>query len=239
MKFIWDNCKLYFDGRDLSADLNQMELSADSEIKDATVYGSAGRRKLAGLMNVQGQFTGLYEAGSEKVDPVIWSRFAVDDKVMMVCPTDGSDGEIAYSAEGAAAQYSPLGSVGDIAAFGLTIEGSGKLIRGTIMAAGVKTATGSGSIRQLGAVSAGQKLYLIVQVLAASVGDTLDITLNSDNLGAFGSPTLRVTVPQQTAQGAVFMTPVDGPITDDWWRVTWTIGGVDPSFTIAVAVGIQ
>ena len=33
--------------------------------------------------------------------------------------------------------------------------------------------------------------------------------------------------------------PVAGPITDQYWRVSWTISGSTPSFTFVVSLGIQ
>jgi len=32
---------------------------------------------------------------------------------------------------------------------------------------------------------------------------------------------------------------VAGPITDEWWRVSYTIGGTNPSLAVVVIVGIQ
>jgi hypothetical protein len=32
--------------------------------------------------------------------------------------------------------------------------------------------------------------------------------------------------------------PLSGAITDDWWRITATVGGTTPSFRFAVILGI-
>jgi len=63
--------------------------------------------------------------------------------------------------------------------------------------------------------------------------------VQSDDAQAFLSPTDRITFAQATAIGAQWATPVSGAITDDWWRLSYTIGGTNPSFMVIVVVGIQ
>jgi len=50
--------------------------------------------------------------------------------------------------------------------------------------------------------------------------------------------TERVTFSQLADIGSEWATPVSGAITDDWWRIDWTIAGADPSFTILAALAI-
>jgi hypothetical protein len=103
-----------------------------------------------------------------------------------------------------------------------------------------RTVTGNGTARQLGLVGATQKLYASLHVVDASVADTLDVKIQSDDASGMGTPTDRITFTQATAVGAQYATPVSGPIaTDTWWRVSYTIGGTSPSFKFAVVVGIQ
>jgi hypothetical protein len=43
-----------------------------------------------------------------------------------------------------------------------------------------------------------------------------------------------------TALGSQFATRVAGPITDDWWRASFTVGGsATPTFTLALVMGIR
>jgi hypothetical protein len=57
-------------------------------------------------------------------------------------------------------------------------------------------------------------------------------------LSGFPSPATRLTFAQKTAAGYEFKSAA-GAITDDWWRVDWTIGGTaTPTFSFVVAVGI-
>jgi hypothetical protein len=53
------------------------------------------------------------------------------------------------------------------------------------------------------------------------------------------SPTTRVTFSQATGRTSQWATPVAGAITDDWWDISWTIGGTGgPDFTFVAVVGI-
>ena len=88
---------------------------------------------------------------------------------------------------------------------------------------------------QLGAVASGQIVAASLHVIAAS-GTSLDVTVESDSTSGMSSPTTQLTFAQATAIGGQFLSAV-GPITDDWWRVSWTVVG--GSFTFVVAIGIR
>ncbi len=76
-------------------------------------------------------------------------------------------------------------------------------------------------------------------VAASGTTPTLDMIVESDDNSGITSGVTRITFTQEVAVGAQYATAVAGPITDDWWRVGWTIGGTGPSFTVIVTVGIQ
>ncbi len=238
---ILQNCKLYLAQFDLSGDVNQVALDHDVEIKEITPFGSAAKKKIAGLENTAVKAKGFINVGLGAVEETLWNKFAVADQPLTICPLTGADGEVAFSLQSLLAQYSPGAAVGDVFGFDVTAEGSGPLVRGTLMATGAKTVTGTGTARQLGAVAAGQKLYAALHVLSkAGTSPTLDMKIQSDDAQAFTTPIDRITFAQATDIGAQWATPVNGPITDTWWRASWAIGGTGgPSFTVALVVGIR
>jgi hypothetical protein len=68
---------------------------------------------------------------------------------------------------------------------------------------------------------------------------TLDVIVQSDDASGFPSATNRITFTQATGFTAEYATPVAGAITDDWWRVNFTIGGTaSPNFTFICVIGI-
>ena len=94
----------------------------------------------------------------------------------------------------------------------------------------------SGTGIQLGAVSATQSVHASLHALTVS-GGTLDVTVESDTASGFPSTTTRITFAQITAVGSEFASAA-GAITDEYWRVDFTVGG-GGTFDFVVCVGIK
>lgn len=234
--------KLYLASFDLSGDMNAIALTYGADMLDATTFGNSTRINKAGLKTVVAQCEGLWNAdGTDQADDVLFSRVGTREIPVTICPTTGADGEPAYIFRAAQSEYSPSGTVGEMLAFSVNMEGSdgAPLVRGFVLQpASAKTATSTGTARELGAVSATQDLYGALHVIAASgTNPTLDVTVESDTAENFPSTTTRLTFAQKTAIGSDWQTAA-GAITDTWYRVSYTIGGTNPSFTFVVAVGI-
>lgn len=110
------------------------------------------------------------------------------------------------------------------------------------------TPLGSGSTsttpQQLGTVPAGYVLAILVCVVdppgLTGTTPTVDADIESDNDVGFASPTTRASITQVLPAGtpSAELLVLDGdtsPITDDWWRVTFDIGGTSPGATVLVA----
>lgn len=235
------DCKLWLDGFDLSGDMNALGLDYASETQDDTVFGDDTRSRLGGLKTFGFNHQGLWNGGDDEVDDVLFGDIGLVDVLMSAAPEIGAAGETAYFGRIGLAEYSPAGVIGEIFRFTVSGEASDTPVQGTIMLNGsALTASGNGTARQLGAVAAGEKLYAGIHVLAASgTSPTLDVTVESDDNSGMTSATTRITFSQFTAIGSEWATPVDGAITDDWWRIDYTIGGTSPSFDVIVLLGIQ
>lgn len=235
------NCKLYFGGHNLSGDVNKMTLDYSVEMLEATTFSDDSKRRVAGLFDVSADHEGYFQAGTapKLVDDILFEKLALADQVMTVCPTTGAAGEIAYTTKAVEAEYSPGAAVGELFAFSVSAQGTERLVRATVMQNGALTVSGDGIARQLGAVTADQKMYAVVHVIAASgTTPTLDIAIESDNAEAFLSGIERVTFDQFTDVGAQWK-ELSGAITDDWWKPVFTAGGTNPSFTVIVLLGIM
>jgi len=230
------DAKLWMDGVDLTADLSSIVLDYGAEVVENSTLGNSTRSRLGGLKTI-----GLSSEGywNSTPDDKFFSSLGVADVPFSIGKTDGSDGTLAYTMKGIQGQYSPGGSIGEMFAFSVSAEATGDLIDGTIMHNAARTASGNGTARQLGAISAGQKLYAVMHVIAASgTTPTLDVIVESDDNESFTSGVTRATFTQKVAIGSQWI-EVDGPITDDWWRISYTIGGTTPSFTFVNILGIQ
>ena len=361
---ILKDCKLYVGGYDYSGDMNQLETRSERESKDITVFGCDTKISQAGLMQTTINHVGLWRSAAGAPDPVLTAMLDTSGEVITVCPTDGADGEPALSCTGMASRYAPKGQIGEIFAFEFAAEGTSRLVRGQVFGTGTKTATGTGTVYQLGtaatglltlsgnavaaetvtvgateytwvdalttvpapipnevkvgtlpadsrnnlvaAINAGtgagdvygegttanasataaasganmaltarrkgtsgntvdttetmtaaafgaatltggvdwlttsHYLYAALHVISRSgTSPTIDVLIQSDDNAAFSSPTTRVTFTQQSAIGSEWGTRLVGPITDDYWRASWTIGGSNtPTFGIVVTAGV-
>lgn len=237
---ILKNAKLYLGCFNLSGDLNQMALNYGADMLEVTTFADTAKRRIAGLFDVSADLQGFYQADTnpDLVDKILWDKLSLQNEIMTICPTTGAAGEVVYFTKVIEATYTPGGSVGEVFPFSVEAQGTEKLIRGIVAETGVKTATVTGTARNLGAVTASQKLYAVMHVIAASgTSPTLDVTIESDDASGFASPVTRITFAQATAIGAQWK-EVAGAISDTWYRPVITIGGTTPSFTIALLLGI-
>jgi len=235
--------KLYIDGWDLSGDMRAIALNYGAETPDATTFNATSRARDGGLKTLAFEHEGLWNGGTDLADEVLFNRIGLADVPVTIAPQQtalaaGTEGESGFFFNSIHGAYSFGGAVGDMLAFNVSGEATGDLIRGTILLNAVKTASGNGTAFQVGAVLATEKLHAILHVIAASGSTpTLDVKVQSDDASGFASPTDQITFTQKTAIGSQLATPVSGAITDDWWRVNFTIGGGSPSWMISTSTG--
>lgn len=238
------NAAIYAGQADLSGRSNKVELDAESDEVESTTFGTSGHKSfVGGLKRVTANVEGNFEAlDATYPDERLWTDLGVSSVPHTFSPTGGAVGDLAYFFRSTRTNYSPGGSVGEL--FGFTGQATGSngegLIRGTILnsAATARTATASGTARQVGAVATGSRLYAALHVLSISGTGTPTLTcrVQSDTSG-FPSATTQITFTAATAIGSQWGS-VAGPITDDYWRADFTISGSSPSFLFVLAVGI-
>lgn len=122
---------------------------------------------------------------------------------------------------------------GELTGFSWTGGTAGKMVRGKVALAAA-TATATSSSFQLGGVTAGNAVYAIVHVIAAS-GATVDVVIRSDSDSGMAGATNRITIPQLTAIGSSGLTKFNTVETDDWWDADLTISG---TATVYVLIGL-
>lgn len=237
---IIQNSKFYLDGYDLSGDLNLISIDYSAELQDSTTLGNASRLRSGGLKDIKAGIEGFFNMPAIDIQGVLFNKIGVANTPCTVSPIAGAEGDRAFLFMATEGNYAPGAAIGEMLKFSADAQGSGELVRGMVLLNGTKTATGNGTAFQLGAVGATQKLYASAHILTVS-GSTPSVTLKvqSDDNSGMTTPTDRITLAAANAVGAQFATPVAGAITDDWWRVTWTISGGTPSFAMVVSVGIK
>lgn len=239
-QFILSNAKVFAEQYDVSGYLSQGEIQKASDIHDVTPFGASEHRFLPGLQGGNWSLQGFTEFGTTKIEKIMHTLKGVRDEPLTIVPEGPTIGNVAVFLPAAFHGFdfgAPHGNPNTFTWNG----GCSKWqpISGFIDELGTtaRVATGNSTGIALGAVAANQFLYAAVHVTAVSGTPTLDLTVESETGGAFGSPTTVITFPQMTTVGAHIMR-VAGAITDDTYRFKWTIGGGTPSVTLAAVFGI-
>lgn len=241
-KFVLLDARLFAPGADLSGASNKIELSSEIEDKETTNYRSAGWKEvIGGLGSAEISAEGQWEAGDpSKVDDQSWSTLGGVGPYT-VCPTDSVVGALAYITSGMRADYNVGDAVGEVAPWTGTVKSSWPLVRGQIAhpPGTARTATGAGTILNLGAIPAGKRLYAALHVLSVA-GTTPSITVRIESGDAtISSPTTRLTFGAATAPGGQIARGDGTAVADAYYRVAWTVTGTTPSFMFAVSLGIR
>jgi hypothetical protein len=233
--------KLWVDGFDMSGYKNRIAVDGPLALRDHTRFNDTGRRRAAGLKAPTLRAAGFWDTASTTFEPDKPYFDRLGSEVPVSCaPQDGLEGSVGYFFRAMEGRYELGASIGEMLGFTVDAEGSDGvgLIRGTIIgnknvAAGGPT---NGTVFQLGQVGAGQTLYAVLHAL--QVGTSIDVKIQSDDAGGFGTPTDRITFAQKLAIGSEYKT-LAGPIAaDDRWRIVFTTVGA-PNAKFIVLLGIR
>lgn len=241
------DARIFAGGADLSGSGNRIELTDEAEFKTTTNWRSGGAREgQAGLCTCDIKYAGQWEAGHPSFpDDALWAQRRTKEP-WSAAPEGDSDlapGNLMYLTRAITFKRTHGGQVGEVASISADASGTlWPLVRGqSAHASGVpRTATGNGASLQLGAVAAGQHLYANLHVLSISgtSSPTITVSVNSDNATGFPSSTARGSFAARTTVGGEAIR-IPGPITDDWWRLSWVISGSSPSFLFLASMGIE
>jgi hypothetical protein len=245
-KQILKNVRIFWGAADLTAQSNKVELNPKTEELNATTFGSvdaAGelwKEVASGLDSAEADVSGFWWAGDpSQVDDNAFSLLGSDGP-LSILPTTSNPGDLAWLMKAMESAYTLGGQVGELAPYSAHAVSNWPLVRGAVLNAPglARTATGSGSVVQLGAVAAAKAVYAALHFTSVA-GTTPSITVRLQSAAAvgFASPTTRATFTAANAQSHQILRAV-GPITDAYWRLDWTITGTTPSFLFLGDAGI-
>lgn len=241
-KSVLQNQIVLVDDYDITGDTNAVAIDYGAEVKDCTVLGNDTRVNLGGLKTVQVQVAGFYDAATQ--DEEVFANIGTSNKPISFGESD-TVGSVSYFFNAVSGEYQVGETVGEVLPFSLGAGAQGNLVRGVLAhnaRSTAETSTDVGTAIQLGAVSSTQKLYAVLHVLESNgSGDqTLDVLVESDDNAGFTSGITRLTFTQATTTGTSEMLELDGPLTDDYFRVSFTIAGSgSPSFKFVVFFGVM
>src|SRR4051812_6912857 len=112
---IYRDQAIWFDGYNLTTELNSIEVDYGVETEDNTTFGDDTRSMLGGLKTVTVQIEGFYDA--TPYDAALFTELGISDRVISF-GVGSALGSIAYTFKCLLGDYSPLkGKVGDILGF--------------------------------------------------------------------------------------------------------------------------
>lgn len=248
------DCSILLGPYQVKRSVNQIELTAAREKLASGRMGDTANVSAHGLQQITSSLSGFWAsdaiAASTEIDPQIWPRIDAAQTPaawpLTVCPpyapaaTPGANGNVCYIVQTKQFDWTLGGAHGALAPFTVGSECySGGFYRGTVMLPEASvTATTTGSIVQLGALSATQKLVAALHVTAINGGSWV-LTVESDNGVGFATPTVRATFTAATTITTQVI-ETNGAITDDYWRCVLTkTGGTSVTAFAALAIANQ
>lgn len=239
----WQDMSILVSGLELAANGKNVMLATEVAPLDTTALNTTGWTTcIGGRKSGKVDMNLMQDVTSGSVDSTLFDLLGDADVPHSIC-TLSADGSTAYLFRGIPLQYVPVeGEPGDLAMARLSgASSTGGIVRGTLIHPGSasRSSSSAGTGRQLGAVAAGKSLYAALHVLsvAGTSTPTLTVKVQSDDNSGFTSATDRITFTDATAVGAQWSS-VAGAITDDYWRISYTISGSSPVFAFAVTAGI-
>jgi hypothetical protein len=239
------DCVIYYGGVDLTATANEFSVDASAADLDVTTFGSSGNHeRIAGIEDATASVMTFGDPAI--VEPALSTKPGTVELLTVVqFPSGGvaTAGDRVYALRGLlTATKQPL-KVGDVSKLDATLSGAqaeGVLQGSVLVPKTTVSATVSGAITTLGAVSAGQVAYVGVHIFNVTGDRTVTIRLQSSPTSPFtgGTTTNRVVLSTVSAAGSQFGSSATAT-TDPYWRTQITLGGTTGSVTYATFAAIQ
>lgn len=233
---------MYVDDWDATGDSNSMEFSGTQPPLEGTTFRSGGWEEVggSGLKKLNFGFNGFWSAATTTAqDPQSFDQLGTANRVFTAGIAETETGPC-FLWRGGQFDYQAFGQINTAAPFSIQSTGTDGIgaVRGQLAAAKqTKSATGQlGSICQLGAPTSIQYVYATLHVF--SVGTTITVQVQSDDSGAFSSPTTRATIGPITAVGGTYLARVAGPFSGEThWRLN--VSAITGTFSVAGAIAVQ
>lgn len=234
----------------ISSSVNKVEFSVQGqEIAVPHFEGDGWTDYETGMLGAAISFDGYWEADADgATEKALFEGVGVGGAPLVVVKNEEGPAlpaarDLCYFCQVAGTSYTDGAKVGDVRRRSLAFKPSGPVSRGKVLefyAGGSGPATGYGTEVQIpGGVPAGKVLAIAACVTAkAGTLPLLDLVVESDNASGFASPVTRATVPQFSAVGSYYV-EIPGPITDDYFRISRTVGGTGAAWGYVVAAAVR
>ncbi len=236
--FFLQDCKIILGSFDISSDLYSIKIDRSQAPLDNTTFGATFMKRIGGLHDCVVGMAGLMDVATLGQDEKINANMSLSNVPVLYTPRGATDFDRAKFGLIQQGSYQCGGSVGGRAEWSADGRVSNhQFTDGWIMAVGAKTGTFDGTWRELGSVSATQKLYAQIHATAKTAFTSAVFKVQSADDAIGTNATDRVTFATITDLTSEFATPVSGAITQTFWRLRAT-AFTGTSLTIYGAAGI-
>jgi len=240
--FVLTNTSIIVGTTDISQFTGTFTPTSTVAMQPATTFGSGGfEQRLPGLKSFTESFSGLAAYSAGEVTAVFNAAQVGSQQLVTVAPTGGlvAADPVSFGRFIIDGIQAPGGNVGDVASFAMSMTSDTATVEGIVASPlALRTTTFVAPIVAHVGPTAAQRLYVGLNVTAATGVGTMVVTVQSATLVGFGSPTLRATLPATTAATAGWQFfSVAGAITDGFYRATLTQTGAG-NITSQVVIGV-
>lgn len=227
--------KVYVDVLDVSAEVSTFQLTSTSTLVENTSIEDSAITRLQGIPNHNYSYEMFWD---ETPDETLFTNLGSTGNQITVCPETGSEGERSIVFDGLDTAYTPGGQIGEMFAGNISGEVDGEIRQSYISYNQTTSIITDGTGIQLGALAdSTESIKCYFHIYAYSGFDHVQIILKSDDNAGFTSATTQVFSGNLTSAQTGVLT-IDGPITDDYWRVNIGLLGVGSVSVLASIVKV-
>lgn len=236
--FVLTNVQLLLGSMELGPFSGEFSTSVEAQMKEANNFAGLGYTiKLPGLTTAMASIKGHADYATGAVNQTFNGTQRGAQFAFSVLPLGSSSvaGDPAVFMRGLLSKLTMFtGATGDVADFNMELTGDTAEIDGWIGAPLASRGALTGTAVQVGATVTGRRMWAALHITAGTFTN-LAVLVQSDTVG-FPSPVTALTFATVSAPGWQFIS-APGPLTDDYFRVSATIGS--GSATYAVVFGTQ
>lgn len=238
-KLASNTVRIWADEFALSGFLNSAGIDVKQEVIDVGCFSSTGPERIVGNYGHSGKIGGFFDAATGGLDPAVQVDLSTDeDHYLSVFPTGANEGSRGYDQVTRLTGKAWTSAVGGAVLLGADHDGSGPIIRSTLLRTATLTANNNGTGRNLGATTSGQLFAVIFRVIA--VVGTGSFTLKLQESQNDGSPDTYADISglSQSFSGVGVARLTTTSATEAWKRAVLTgLTGIT-SATIVVTAGV-
>ncbi|MFW9991897.1 MAG: hypothetical protein ACFFD4_07535 [Candidatus Odinarchaeota archaeon] len=230
------NARVFVNSFDLSGDSNRVNLTIGIDVVEVTGFGDEAKQNREGQYNWNIGQDGFWNSTDKMSDPTIQQLIGGGTKVVSVFPAGTTPGQLGYEGFGILNNYKPEAVIAGAVTFNAEYTGHARIYRTEILTAGVQTANGTSTARNLGTAGLNLGITAILQALNGSHGTcSVKIQAGTTEAGNYGDI---FSFTQLTGQNVVECKNVATAPVGPWFREVHSMTAGD-SFDLIISCATE